>query len=200
MNRRTLLKASAMSGATLSFLGLGGLAKAFEPAPHTTLKPQAILSDSRFPASRSFGLQAARMGLPHFVNSGDITAIWSRHLDPLWREGQAMVMGLTSAEQLFCLERLAWDRDMRVVLRAQHVAEHNGSISHRIEAPVALADNVAHLTASIASWPSSLAALLGTCTAPQLSGACTRRRASSAGSLDAPLVTWVIAPRPARPV
>lgn len=191
MNRRSVLKAG-LATSLLPLFGLNGFAKAFDLQNNVKLK--AILSDARFPASSEFGTQAAAMGIPHLISRGDITAVWQKHLDPIWREGTASVMGLTTQEQLFCLERLAWDRGMKVLMRVEHDDSGDGALTHKIVAPPLLAEKAAFAVRSERYWPTDLAALLTSCPSSHLSGNCASRVIPSKGKLSDQLVTWVIAP------
>jgi hypothetical protein len=49
--------------------------------------------------------------------NGDVTPIWSGMLRPLWRSGEARVVGVTQAPALFCLEQLARGMRHRVIAR-----------------------------------------------------------------------------------
>ncbi|MNF76181.1 hypothetical protein D3C85_782580 [compost metagenome] len=191
MNRRSVLKAG-LASSLLPLIGFNGIAKAFDL--ETKVKLKAIVSDARFSASNSFGSHAKVLGVPLLVSSGDITKLWLKHLDPLWREGTASVMGLTTQEQLFCLERLAWDRGMKVLLRIEHNAAVEGRIAHSIVAPPSLIEKTTLAVQNEKFWPTDLAALLTSCTSSQLSGSCFSRQVLSKGILDEQLVTWVITP------
>lgn len=191
MKRRSVLKAG-LATSLLPLLGFNGFAKAFDLQTNVPLK--AILSDARYPVSSAFGAHARAMGIPHLTSKGDITAVWLKHLDPLWREGKASVMGLTTQDQLFCLERLAWDRGMKVLMRIEHQDMGRDGIAHRIEAPPLLAEKMVKAVQGNNLWPAELAILLGSCSSSQLIGSCTNREVSSKGNLDEHLVTWVIAP------
>ena len=191
MKRRSVLKAG-LASSFLPLLGFNGFAKAFDL--QTNIQLRATISDARFAASSAFGAHAATLGIPHISSKGDITAIWLKHLDPLWREGKAAVMGLTTQDQLFCLERLAWDRGMKVLIRVEHQDSGRGDIAHKIEAPLLLAERTAQAVQNEKFWPAELAFLLGSCSTAQLIGSCGKREVTSKGNLDEQLVTWVIAP------
>lgn len=191
MKRRSVLKVG-LASSLLPLLGFNGFAKAFDLQSNIQLR--AIISDARFAASSAFGAQAATLGVPHLSSKGDITAIWLKHLDPLWREGKASVMGLTTRDQLFCLERLAWDRGMKVLIRVEHQDSGRGDIAHKIEAPPLLAERTAQVVQNDKIWPTELAILLGSCSTAQLIGSCGNREVTTKGGLNEQLVTWVIAP------
>jgi hypothetical protein len=78
-----------------------------------------VVVDQRFPASVAFGAEMTRLGAPVHSTQGDITDLWFHDLDLRWQQGPVAIAGLTAHGPLFCLERLAWDRGMRVVLRTE---------------------------------------------------------------------------------
>lgn len=191
MKRRSVLKAG-LASSVLSLVGVNGFARTFDL--QNKIQPKAVVTDARFPSSITFGAHAAPFGIEHLSSKGDITAIWLKHLDPIWREGKASVIGLTTQDQLFCLERLAWDRGMQVLLRVEHHDSGRGSIAHKIEAPSFLAERTVQAIQNEKAWPSELAFLLGSCSPNQLVGRCAYREVTSKGKLNEQLVTWVIAP------
>jgi len=80
----------------------------------------AIVADTRFPESRAFAAEVARAGNHVAWITGDITDLWYKELDLLWREEKAPIAGLTAYAAIFCLERLAWDRGLRVTFKEEH--------------------------------------------------------------------------------
>ncbi len=107
MDRRDFIRMTA-GAATLPLLARG---RGSAAAP---LRLDAVLTDERFAQSRAFGAAGERLGIRRLAMDGDITSIWYRELDPLWRRGPSFVAGLTTRQALVCLERLAWDRGLRV--------------------------------------------------------------------------------------
>lgn len=92
--------------------------------------------------------QSALTTIPLQAVTGNITALWYSELQPLWLKQQGLkqqglqqhvqqqqgrqqqaqqqalaLAGTTGADVLFCLERLAWDAGMRVLLREEHVQD-----------------------------------------------------------------------------
>ena len=82
--------------------------------------------------------QSTLAAVPLQAVTGNVTALWYNELQPLWlkqqgrqqhvqqQQGQQQVLalaGTTGADVLFCLERLAWDAGMRVLLREEHVQD-----------------------------------------------------------------------------
>jgi len=58
--------------------------------------------------------------------------VWPRDLRAQWSAGGGAIAGMTTARTLFCLEQLAGDHWMRVVIRAEH--SHGHEIAHRLTA------------------------------------------------------------------
>jgi hypothetical protein len=86
-----------------------------------------VIVDERFPASVEFGVEMSRLGAPVHTIQGDITDLWYHDLDAKWKQNPVAIAGLTAHGPLFCLERLAWDHGMRVVLRTEHASlDDNG--------------------------------------------------------------------------
>jgi len=75
----------------------------------------AVLIDRRFGEARMGAALAPRV---HGFD-GDVTDIWFRTIDPLWRRPGFVIGGITGPDALFVLERLAWDRGRRVVDRRE---------------------------------------------------------------------------------
>ena len=110
-DRRTVLKA----GLAGSIIPLGAVASAAAAAQ--PLKIHRAVYDSRFRAGRAFAAAARTRGWTALAIEGDVTDLWYHHLDLHWREGPAPIAGVTTANSLFVLERLAWDAGLRVTSR-----------------------------------------------------------------------------------
>ena len=76
-----------------------------------------MIYDERFPKSLTFGWKMQSLGEPTHAIRGDVTNVWFHDLDPQWKQRPVPIAGLTAYGALFCLERLAWDHGMRVVVR-----------------------------------------------------------------------------------
>src|SRR5512134_1181623 len=88
---------------------------------------QMAVFDERFAAGLAFGRSMAARGVISVGFDGDVTNVWLDRLDPLWRNSiESVVHGLTTHPVLFCIERLAWDRDLRVVQRIEWGAALRG--------------------------------------------------------------------------
>lgn len=111
------------------FLGAGGLALTVAAVPlswaltEDSATPYRAIYDERFKAGHVFSAEAAQRGWTTRAIRGDITQVWYRELAPRWRHGPAAIAGVTTAQSLFVLERLAWDARMRVTFRDIQSAE-----------------------------------------------------------------------------
>ena len=85
-----------------------------------------VIFDERFPSSVAFGEEWKTRGAAVHAIRGDITDLWFYDLDPQWKKRPVPIAGLTAHGPLFCLERLAWDRGMRVVSRVEQAETHDG--------------------------------------------------------------------------
>ena len=58
--------------------------------------------------------------------AGDITRFWHTDLSRQWQKSPDAIAGVTGEDILFCLEQLARDHRMRVLLRHTLEAESDG--------------------------------------------------------------------------
>jgi len=203
MNRRKFCLSSiatAVSGGTVGLLSLraAGQKAARPPAASApSIRLYKFVYDRRYAAGRAFGLAAERAGSTAGIVGigGDVTALWSRDLKPLWAAGGAAIAGMTTARALFCLEQLAKDQWMRVLIRAEHSAE-GCDIAHRLTASEPM---IARMSPALAEedWPSRMPAILATCRRADTAALATRmvRSTCSQGRTptDEALVSFVIA-------
>ncbi|MDC0598817.1 hypothetical protein OAP18_03150 [Gammaproteobacteria bacterium] len=163
--------------------------------------------DLRYADSIKFSQQMAKQQIAVHGINGDITPFWFNELDALWRQERVAVAGLTAHGPLFCLERLAWERNMRVVYRAEHKLQAGGIIEHQLSGPQTMLDkSVAgslSLTGLDNNWSTGLANLMLECPLghAELSKvnvmAPVTRSEEEVGEVDAyadPLISWIIAP------
>lgn len=165
-------------------------ASGFTPAP-THL--DRFLLDRTHSQAAGFAGRARSAGAQIHEICGDATPLWRRVLDPgIGGKGQSFA-GLTCPTALFCLERMAWDRGMRVMFRIDHARDSEGRWRHISAAPISdvmlnklMADGDGFgraafdiLVASGAYWGDAT-------NAAPLSGASSQA--------TAPLTSWVIAP------
>ncbi len=202
MNRRKFCVSSiatAMAGGTVGLLGVpaAGQTAARSPAASPpSIRLYKFVYDRRYSAGRAFGVAAERTGSSAGIAAigGDITALWSRDLKPLWASGGAAIAGMTTARTLFCLEQLALDQWMRVLLRAEHWTEGRG-FAHRLTASEPM---IARMRPALTEedWPSRMPAILATCRSADTAAVATRMVGSACGRAraltDEALVSFVI--------
>ena len=110
------------------FMAVAGAAAGTWPlATHAASPPRAprfamIVVDRRFTESHAFVANNGKFAERTVWIDGDITDLWYDELDLLWRHKRTALAGLTAYGAFFCLERLAWDRGLYVVLKQQRDA------------------------------------------------------------------------------
>jgi hypothetical protein len=165
-DRRTFLKGTAALTAAPAMAGAAGARAAGGAAG-----VGGFVFDERFPAARALAEAMQAKGVAAHAIRGDVTELWLGRLDTAWRGAARPLAGVTDANALFVLERLAWDRRLRVV--------------YRTEAPVS--------AAAVGAWSASAAKAL-------LQGEAWRATTapeppmSRFGGGEAQLYAWVIAP------
>ncbi len=166
---------------------------AVQPPPLAFYK---VIFDERFDASRRFGAEAQRRGASVHAIEGDITPLWYDDLAPRWRSGAVPIAGLTAHGALFCLERLAWDVGMRVVYRAEHEPNADGSFRHSAEGPTEMLRAASGLR-DAQDWSCYAASVVLGCPAV-IPGKKKREVFADASAavdgLGQSLLSWVIAP------
>jgi hypothetical protein len=189
------LAASAWPLATWSPLAEGGVLGA-RPT-NDTVPIYKVLYDLRFPASVAFAHRAAARGVTAQSMAGDMTRFWYDDLYHRWQQGPAAIAGLTAHGALFCLERLAWDQRMRVVVRAEHQLTAAGGVTHEITAPSPLLPIACRAVAK-PDWAAAMADLITQC--PNGRAEIGAAQAVTMGDPivlppeSEPLFSWVIAP------
>lgn len=166
MNRRKfVLSASAAISATAGSLRCLGRTPHETPLPQAastpSIRPCRFIYDRRYPAARTFGSAAARQAstAAAVAIDGDITALWLHDLRDRWALGGAVIAGMTTPRSLFCLEQLARDHWMRVVVRVEHSTTGGRHAAHRLTGCEAA---IACVTPALAAvdWPARMPAAL----------------------------------------
>jgi hypothetical protein len=196
MNRR---KFCATSAAAAIAGAAGGFACLSAPAPAaSSVQLYKFIYDRRYSAGRAFGTAAEHVRSAAGVAAigGDITALWSRDLRLRWSAGGGTIAGLTTARTLLCLEQLARDHGMRVVIRAEHAISEGLWITHRLTASeptiarlksaLVAKDWPAHMPAALTTWQGADRTTRITCA---MNSMCRQRFTMTADSL----VSFVIA-------
>jgi hypothetical protein len=169
MNRRNFFLttvAATISGAVadLACLAATGQTDPVTPAASTSsVRLYKFIYDRRYSAGRAFGVAAERARSAGIVAiGGDITALWARDLRLQWSAGGGAIAGMTTTQTLFCLEQLAKDHWMRVVVRAEHAISEGHEIAHRLTASAPM---IARMTSALEAgdWSTKMPAVLTTC-------------------------------------
>ena len=132
MNRRIFCLTSAAAAISGSMAGLGSLSASARKVPL-----HQFIYDRRYPAGRAFGATAESADSSAAIAAidGDITALWLYGLRSQWSAGgSGAIAGMVTARTLFCLEQLARDHWMRVVVRAEHAISQGHEAEHRLTA------------------------------------------------------------------
>ena len=170
MNRRLFCLTSAAAAISGGAVGLGLLSAAAQlqvrPATSTASTSGARLHqfiyDHRYPACRAFGAAAESADSSAAIApiDGDITALWLYGLRSQWLAGGGgAIAGITTPRTLFCLEQLARDHWMRVVIRAEHAISEGPETAHRVTATDAMISRM-RWALSDGAWPLKMPAVL----------------------------------------
>jgi hypothetical protein len=189
-NRRDLLRgATALPLVAAPFMR--GLAAARE-----SLALERFVFDVRFAESGAIAEHVERLGIRLSPVDDDLMKLWYDELDLAWRAKPMALAGVTLADALFVLETFALDRAMHVVYRGEHGLVEDGRITHRLAGPAPLIELLEPLPPD---WEGALAKAMTECPlgAPQTARAEVVGAGRGLSLRDAPLCSWIIAPRAA---
>jgi hypothetical protein len=172
---------------------VAGLSAAQQPAAFAPLPLFKVVYDLRFPSSVAFARRAAAQGLATHATQGDITSFWYHELYHRWADSPVAIAGLTGYGALFCLERLAWDQRLRVVLRAEH-APAGRRVAHGFAGPAEVLPAACSAVADD-DWAARMAEIVAACPTGRGVGAEADVRVTSTGAMaeSETLYSWVIA-------
>lgn len=208
MNRRKFCLtsvAAAISGAAASAaaglvcLPASGQLDRVTPATSIpAVRLYKFIYDRRYSAALAFGEAAeyARSTAGIVAIGGDITALWASDLRRQWSAGGGAIAGMTTTRTLFCLEQLANDYWMRVVMRVEHGIWEGLDLAHRLTASGSMVPLMR--SALVATdWPRKMPAALATCHGADGASQMTRVIESTCDErwpmTDEKLVSFVIA-------
>jgi hypothetical protein len=154
MNRRRFFVSGAAAALAATGVALpramrpNGRAAPVLPALYT------VVFDTRFPASRDFGAAAARAGRRTAGIQGDITALWLEDLRVQWALARGAIAGMTTMPSFFCLQQLAKDHWMHVVVSAEHRRPDSHADARRVREFVdgRGLDRIAPADGKLVSW------------------------------------------------
>lgn len=158
---------------------------------------QAI-SDSRFAGSLAFGRHCERLGVRHEVTDGDVSRLWYETLQPKWREAPAVLVGMTTARTLLCLEQLARDHGMRVAVRIEHIPTTRLQLEHRASVPEGAKGRAVEMLSGRREWAQGAAQVVLECAALNKTAVYPspglHLPGTSHGNHQEALVSWLFAP------
>lgn len=174
---------------------------------NTVIPFYKVVFDSRYEDSQKFADQMSKQGVPVHGITGDITPFWFKELDAIWKKEPVAIAGMTAHGPLFCLERLAWEKGMRVVYRAHHTPCAGDIIEHTLAAPELMIDKSKSGAFAFAgldtNWGAGVAKLMQECPLGHTAMDETKltmpisTMSIDTGGVDAfadPLISWIIAP------
>lgn len=112
---------------------MGVLPQLAETVP--TEPARFMIHDERFKEGLAFAHAARALEHRLPATRGDVTALWYSGQLKAWQDRPILTCGLTTPDALFCLERLAWDARLRMLLRVDHHRRSDGHVEHHVEAP-----------------------------------------------------------------
>jgi hypothetical protein len=122
-SRRQVIQGLGVIAGASAFAGLAEATEAAKPT-----KIHRFIIDERFPESRVVSHQYVLRRVPTSSVKGDVTDLWFHDLSRLWKQGPAAIAGVTGADVLWVLERLAWDSGLRVTSRKE-TAQKSGAVA-----------------------------------------------------------------------
>jgi hypothetical protein len=159
-----------------------------------SLALERFVFDVRFAESGAIADRMKGLGIRLSPVADDLMTLWYDDLDLAWRKAPMALAGVTLEDALFVLETFALDRGMHVVYRGEHGLVEDGRITHRLAGPAALIERLRPLPAD---WEGALAKAMTECPlgAPQSERAELVSAGRELSLRDAPLYSWIIAPR-----
>jgi len=174
MNRRNFCLSSLATAFSGAALGAGCMPGQSAAVPGAASRDNLRLSrdslglykfvyDRRYPSAQAFGAAAALAPSAAGIAAitGDITELWLRDLEPVWRAAGGVIAGMTTSRSLLCLEQLAKDHWMRVAVRVEHVMV-GGLIAHRLTVAESMLSRM-HRALATEEWAAKLPAAFATC-------------------------------------
>ena len=158
--------------------------------------PYKVIFDHRYRDSIAFAEAAGKLGVTTEGIRGDITDLWYHDLYHEWKKGPAPIMGMTDDASLFCLQILAQDQGMRVVLRVDHNFLSSSEVEHVITGMNGIPEAAANLCDDGPAWNVRMSDVIMQCPGNRSRTNPTRlvSRLVRQDETQERLVTWVIAP------
>src|ERR1700681_3489325 len=198
LNRRVFLE-SGLATCSVPWLATAdGSSGPLDAAAAVATPPlYCVVVDDRFQCGAGFRAGVASGGIAVRRIRGDVTELWFHELAPRWRVQPAPIAGLTAADALFCLERLAWDAGLRVAYRGEHRRLADGSLQHRLRGSSSALAAAPALSSVHGNWEACIARLVLACPryAPSRLALMIVNCRQAAPASALPLYSWLIAAR-----
>src|SRR5450631_90245 len=122
--------------------------------PESRVTLYKVIFDARFPASRAFGMAAAGVGRTTAAIRGDVTSLWFGDLRLQWADSRGAIAGMTTQPSFFCLQQLAKDHWMRVLVSSVPQGSDDDACARRIRRIVGTREGERILAADpkLVSW------------------------------------------------
>ncbi|RTZ45456.1 twin-arginine translocation signal domain-containing protein [Candidimonas sp. SYP-B2681] len=197
--RRGFLQgALATSGLALAGTSLQSSASSLaDIAGNGAQRLHAVVYEPADLASAEFGALSKQLGHATHAIDGDVTTLWTQCLAEQWRKKPIAIAGMTHAGALFVLERFGWDHGLRVLFRAEHKPQGDGSVAHVLAGPASMLHTYEALAAEKYDYAQCMAGVIGQCpehaASPATKSLLTPRAVGTHATR--PMYTWVIGPR-----
>jgi hypothetical protein len=157
---------------------------------------EGVVFEPNYGPSAMFAARATHLGLKTFGITDDITPVWAE-LVAKWRREPAAIAGLTTQMPLLLLEQSGRDHSLRVVFRAEHKDAGDGAIVHTLDGPGPMLRAFGKAAEQRINFGTCMAGVIGLCPQDtrQPASVSVRTPATEGKRIDAPLYSWVIAPR-----
>lgn len=162
-----------------------------------TITPYKVIYDENYRETVDFAEAANKLGADIHGIKGDVTDLWYNDLYHEWKKGPAPIMGMTDETALFCLEELAKDQRMRVVLRIDHKYLPGNKIEHVVSGITETPREISNLVNDGPAWNIQIAGVVMQCSenrATLTPAKLVTELKRPASNTHQALVSWVIAP------
>jgi hypothetical protein len=192
--RRFLLTAGTIVTGSLINTQVLGRTAGGTPYDQSRLPIPLTIYDSRLAEGERFGSAIGANGMRVLGFDGDITSLWSDHIEPAWKNGDRTLAGLTCERNMTCLVELARDYRIHLVHLARHAADGNMTRTS-VHTRVGTGDHTAFKDGSAEVWPTRAARLiLDVPTRGKRLQIGDFMSPATTGFENGPLVSWILAP------
>lgn len=158
LSRRSFLKTTSLG---MTFMATQMYSQGFsnlllKDAKFEKIKLDYVIFDKGIKQSEEFALKMKALGTKVFEVDKDISSMWSEIINPTWgKEKDTAIVGLTSYETMFVLQKIAFDKNMVLYYSAQHDFNEK-NIKHKINTSKTVLENI-EKNLKYYSWSDTLA-------------------------------------------